>query len=635
MKKLFLKILIFSSILFSGFSQSHFSTQAHQTPVTDLKAVFSKNSTSNEYFSAGQDGFLIKWTDDNQGEHFQITELTIKMIAISPNGNDIAVYETDGGLTNRISVWNWKTLNRKFARRFQDSITSLDFSENGTYVIVGTTSIKGAVFINAESGNVINKIKENTGIFSYSSTSLTEKSCVMYSPNKGTLTYYDLTSGKEKQTVYTENNLENPVIFNKFFYFAGTKNNSIYIINAENGTVINKIDSQNPLLLSSKKDSDLYFLENDSRGNYTLKSVLNIDNKTLTSPQIVKNLKGPRGSTFINHGVKNKNELLLSSASGDLYKLDTTAQTETQILSPMTENFYDKILDMCPVGEDFYFLTKNSLFISSYDTGTVNGVGKNPGQTNVLTYEDKVLLWSNGTKNPVQLYDFSKPELKTLFTPNNNVQTVKIFGNLILEMENNSVVNTYNIDSQKFTEVYTGSGLQDAIIAENGKLYIAKSFDTNPKSPLLIVDLQTRETVPTRLPGNVSFALNAEKSNIYGINISENENTKKTSIFRYNIEKDTSNIILSLNDEDTDAFTYLKYPVLYTNIGKSRVRSINLNMNKSLLLNRSSSMPQKVCKNAKRVVVLNRDGSISWYNDNLSQVLADWYLTKDGQWYEF
>ena len=36
-----------------------------------------------------------------------------------------------------------------------------------------------------------------------------------------------------------------------------------------------------------------------------------------------------------------------------------------------------------------------------------------------------------------------------------------------------------------------------------------------------------------------------------------------------------------------------------------------------------------------RAVVLNRDGSISWYDGTSSQVIADWYLTKEGQWFEF
>ncbi len=639
MKKIISGAFISYFLIFSLFSNSHFSTQAHQTPITDLKAVFSPQNKENAYFSAGEDGFLIKWTSDNQGEHYQITELDIKMISIAPNGKEIAVYESDSGLTNKVSVWNWETLTRKFARKFQDSITSLDYSANGNYIIVGTASIKGAVFINAENGNVVNsKIKEDTGIISYSITTNTEKTCAMYSPKKGTLTYYNLQTGKETKSLYVEPDLEKPVMFNKFMYLAGVKNNSVYVISAVTGKTLNKIEAMNAIILSSKNDENLYYIENDGRSNYSFKVAQNIDGKNLTSPILIKNLKGPRGKEIITHGIKSNSEVMLASRSGDLYKISISPEEETQNLTPdflITENSFDKILDMCPINENFYFLTKNSLFISSYDTGTVNGVGENPGQTNILPYNDKVILWSVGTKNPVQLFDFSKPELKTLFTPKNNVQTVKLFGNIILEMENNSIVNIYNIDSEKFSEVYNGAGLQDAVIAEDGKLYIAKSFDTNPKSPLLKVDLNTKETVPTRLPGNVSFSLATDKSNIYGINVQESDTSKRTNVFKYNILSDSSTTILSLNDEDSDAFIYLKYPVLYTYIGKSKIRAVNLNGNKSMMLNRSASMPIKIEKNSKRLVVLNRDGSISWYNDNLSQVIADWYITKDGQWYEF
>ena len=78
-----------------------------------------------------------------------------------------------------------------------------------------------------------------------------------------------------------------------------------------------------------------------------------------------------------------------------------------------------------------------------------------------------------------------------------------------------------------------------------------------------------------------------------------------------------------------------KYPILYTNFGKDRIRSCHLSTNKTFMFNRSASIPIKVSQNAARVVTLNRDGSISWYNKDLSQVLEDWYLTRDGQWYAF
>ena len=53
MKKIIFCAFISYFLIFSLFSNSHFSTQAHQTPITDLKAVFSPQNKENAYFSAG------------------------------------------------------------------------------------------------------------------------------------------------------------------------------------------------------------------------------------------------------------------------------------------------------------------------------------------------------------------------------------------------------------------------------------------------------------------------------------------------------------------------------------------------------------------------------------------------------
>ena len=137
------------------------------------------------------------------------------------------------------------------------------------------------------------------------------------------------------------------------------------------------------------------------------------------------------------------------------------------------------------------------------------------------------------------------------------------------------------------------------------------------------------------LKGNVAFALSVQDNNIYGISIQSQDNTKKTIVFKFNIISKMTTSILRLNDEDSDAFTYLRYPFLYTNIGKDTIRSCNLSTNSNFQFRRSASLPIKVCQNATRVVVLNKDGSISWYNSDKSPVLADWYLTRDGNWFEF
>ena len=245
--------------------------------------------------SAGKDGFLVKWTDDNQGEHYQISDLEIKLAAVAPGGDEIAVYETDGGLVNRISVWNWNTLSRKFARRFSDSITSLSYSEKGTYLIVGTATVDGAVFIRAANGTVVNKLSDNTGIVSMIQTSATEKTAVMYSP-AGNLSYYNLLTGKTKQRFSVEQGLEQPVMFSNSLFLAGVRDNIIYIIHALTGKTIATVKCENPVLLNEKNPQKLHYLSNDGKGTYVLNMIENVNNNSVSTPKILKTLKGPRGN---------------------------------------------------------------------------------------------------------------------------------------------------------------------------------------------------------------------------------------------------------------------------------------------------------------------------------------------------
>lgn len=635
MKKFFTVVLAVISFNTLAFAQSHISTQAHQEPINMIVSASNEADFEKSFFSIGKDGFLVKWTSDDQGEHYQISDMEIKMAVVSPSGNEIAVYETDGGTTNRISVWNWDTLTRKFARRFSDSITSLTYSAKGNYLIVGTATVDGAVFIRSSDGMVVDKIHDNTGIVSYITTSSTEKTAVMYSP-AGNLSYFNMTTGRLKQKFSIMQGLEQATLFNNSLYLAGVKDGTIYVCHALSGNILSTVKAENPIILVSRSDSSLYYLENDLKGTYVLKMLENQENQGVTPPRIVKTYKGPRGAgETITCGSKIGQEIMLGSKAGAIYRANASVETGTVNLNLLTENTYDKILDMAPVGEDFYFLTRNSVYKSSYDTGIVNRLGSNPGQTQLITYGDKIILWSKGTRQKVQLYDYSKPEITDLFEPKNSLQSVRLFGNCIIEMESNSVVNLYDMDSKTFKELYTGAGLQDAVLGGDGKLYVAKSYATNPRSSLLCVDITTRETVPLNLPGNVAFALSVNGNDIYGINIESQNNTRKTSVFKFNINSKMTTSILRLNDEDADAFTYLKYPFLYTNIGKDNIRSCNLTASTNFVFKRSASLPIKVCQNATRVVILNRDGSISWYNSDKAPVLADWYLTRDGNWFEF
>lgn len=613
-------------------AQSHISTQSHQSAVTAV-APANAGGSAKTFFSAGDDGFIIKWTDDDQGEHYQISDLSIRLAAASPDGTTIAVYETDGGTINRVSVWNFKTLTRIYARRFADSVTSLSYSAAGTYLIAGTATVDGAVFMNASDGSISDKIKDPTGIISYASTSSSEKSLFTYSP-AGFLSYFNMQTGKLKMKVSAEQSLSQVSAFNSFKYLCGVKDSAVYIVDALTGKTVASYAAARPVILADASAQTVCYIESGARSTLTLKELVFPEGGGSPSVQIIKNFKWTAGDS-VTCGAKEGNAILLGSASGSLFRSDDTPSAEQLQLYPLTQNIYDKIYDMAPAGEDFLFLTKDAVYQSSYDSGTVNKKAQNPGQTQVTAYTaSSIILWSKGTRKPVQMLDLDTKELTDLFTPASVLQSVRISGDMILEMESNATVNCYHFDTKKLEELYTGTGLQDAAIIGD-YMYIAKSSATNPDTPLLKVNTATKETVPVPFDSNVMFSLCSTDSVLYGISVASGDDGKKTTLFTYDPADGRIQNLLNLSDEDTDAFTFLHGDSIYTNIGRDRVFSYDTGSHGTQYYNRSASLPLKVCQNSTRLVVLNRDGSISWYTAGSAQVLADWYLTRDGAWFEF
>lgn len=635
------KVAFLSCVFFIGnlslFAQSHISTQSHAGKVTNVAYL---EDSDGSVFSAGTDGFLVKWTEDGMGEHYQISDLTIKMIARSPNGNDIAVYESDGASLNRVSVWNWKTFTRKYAFRFNDSLTSLSYSAKGTYIICGTASVSGAFFLNSMNGSIIrNKIKGNTGVVNFIQTSDSEKSVVMYSP-KGNLTYYNLQNGEQKAKFNTEYDLSQFCLFNNGVFGAGVRGSGIFVVQAVTGSTIGAFTAQNPILVGSNKSKDLYYIVNENR-QFKVYKIANDRNKAVIAPELMRTFSGLKTGEQIVCATLADEEIYAGTNSGNIYKFDYAQAERVDVQQSLTDKMYEKIYDVAAVGNDFYFLTPSSIFQSSYESSNIDKKAGNSGYTNLIPYGQNIILWSKDSKKAVVLMELSTGKMTQLFAPEGTVQTLKLYGTSLIDVESNSQVNLFDIQNLKKRELYKGTSIQDAILFTENDLYVAKSSGSSPNVPLIYVNVNTQETVPLSMKGNVAYSLTYDydknPAEIYGITIYTNSQTKKltTSIFAYKPQTKSSRYLLSITDEDSEAFANLFDNVLYTNIGKSQVRSYNLSTRRDFLYRRSASMPIKTVRNQGKMVVLNRDGSISWYNPTLNTVLADWYLTTEGSWFEF
>lgn len=660
MKKL-VTFSIFTFLTLSIFAQNLISTQPHYGKVNS--GAFAPNGS---YYTAGDDGFVIKWNDENKGEHYQISDLEIKEIVASPNGTDIAIYETDGYSINRVSVWNWNTKKRIVVKRLNDPITKISFSEKGTWLMIGTNSVEGIVFLNAKTGTIIrNKVKDAPGMVTMIHTSKTEKSGVMYSP-LGQLIYTNFTNGTTKQTISVESNLSQPTLFNSDLLFAGVKNNYLYVYHSVTGDLLAKLYEPNAKIVTNRNDSNLYYVIKDGR-NYCLKmleseirleetvseSTENLENSDILStsnnnnitqteklyfnekPIIIKNFyteSRPEISTLI----KDNQNILALCENGTIQKTSLEPNTVLSSMTNVSVAIYDKIHDIAVKDETFYFLTNNSVFSSSYNDRTITTVMNNKGYTNLLTYEDNFIFYSKNQASNIVLTNISSQSEKVLYKATNPIQTIHQKDNYLLVIEGSSKIVLIDILNNTSNTVYSGIGIQDAILYTPQDIYVAKTAASSPNSALIHVDVDTKETVMVPIEGEVSFSLSqSSNSNVfYGVCLYSGD-ISRTDIFAYYPNNKHYTAIFQWGDEDTEAFTTFKNGYLYSNIGKTQVRAVNVSTRKSTVLPRFASLPMKLEANSTLMVVLNEDGSISWYNAKTNSLYANWYVTVEGNWIEY
>lgn len=629
MKKKIMTILLFLLFLGSIFAQKQFSTQPHTGPVTCLVQ-------NNEFvFSSGEDGFIVRWDQNGLGEHLQVSDIAIKKIDVSPDGRLIAVYESDDFSIHRISVWDWKTKTRKYAKRFSDTVLSVSFSYNGTYLMIGLSSADGLVFLDAEYGITMQLIKEQTSVVSLCETGKTEGSAVLYSTT-GTLLYANLSTGSTIQKFSTESGLSKTAFADQNKnYLTGIKNGKIFIIFATTGKTLSSFSAKNPVMITGTTNTHFTYIEEVSKGTYAVKQVSLEKGELQFKPLVTSMFSIPSLPSTV---TPLSSQLIIGAKDGAIYTAPFTIQTDTYEAVKVTESLYDRILDVEVVNANFYLLTKDTVYKANI-TSSAEIVFPNEGHTNCTAYDASLILWSKGQKKPVKMINTITGESKELFNPKIGIETLRVFENSLVCVLGSTTVLLYDLVTNKEATLYTGTGLQDAVLYTDEIMFVSKTAATNPKTPLIEINTKTKETVMLPVSGDVIFSLVVNRDTaqpvIYGVSASTSLNSKKTEVFSYNPERKSYSAILKWEDEDTQAFTSVINTILYTNIGKTNIRNLNIATRKSITLERSASLPVKIKGSNNQLLVLNKDGSVSWYYETSDKKIADWCITTDGYWLEF
>lgn len=576
------------------------------------------------FFIAGNDGFVSRYSyPDFKPDTWQLSFMPIKKIALHPKGRLVAIYESDGFSIHQVALWDWVLKKVIFAKRLSDSVVSLSWSAKGKYLFIGNRSTDGITVLDTK-GNVQSIYKQAPGIVFLAATASSEKNIVTYGES-GRLIYTEISSRKKIKEFRTENKLQNPNLIKNFNQVIGYKNNSVYVINAVNGKVVEQFNANYAIFAAKLQDSTPIWIERTNRKQEWCIRQGNASSKGFYIP----------GNSKITAARHIKDKIIIGTEDGSIYILGMNTDLTVGVESPLKYSLA-KINNITNIGSTLLFLQNGNLYLQNAPDDEPKLLSSRIKANCLLGYNNGVLLWSNSQRGlPLYFYSFETNKLQIIARPRETIISVSVYKNNILYVESFNGVTVVNFDNGNRIFTYNAPGIQNAVQVDDENILLAKSAVDKSQSPLFIINIVTEETAPIQVQGDLVFALekNMTSPNVLNCFLVNSKPSNKTELVT--IKLNSKSLIdssfkasLSYKEEDVTAFLKASGNDILTNLGKSSLVYYNTATRQAMRLRRSYSLCKDVSILNDYFVTLNSDGTISWYNRRDRKLLRTLGITQ-------
>jgi len=611
--------------------------------------------------SAGDDGFLEIWNVRGHAlERFQVSQQHITAMAGRPEKDEVCLVENDGMGSCRVSAWNYRERRNIFSLQFRDPIGHIFYSMGGNFIIAAGTGRTGLVFINADTGALLQSLPSLTGTVSLAVTGKSERNILLYSPS-GALSYWDLESGNETRHFDAPPNLYSPALFSNNRYLAGVNAEGLAVIHAVTGELLARDDSipDNSLLCPSGDDL-ICLTQKEKAAPQLFRYTIDRSGRLNTLDRI--SLENSR-FTAITAGVSagRADNIVLGTGAGSLVFTGMNGQTRTLAVKAQTN-----ITEAAVSGSTIAFLAENGtmgfipLDYTRLPAGRTLSVEQNKEAYNRLSAfaagendpGGQFVLWQDRNTRIQPVILSAGPNGKKLTLSDiifrSPVRSVVSFGGKILFLDstgNLSVVSPLDAGkSRPFT--FFSVGLMDAAFIDRNRIIIGRSA-VSGNTPFLTINVNTGETVPLPYPSQAGVTMyRGASGSIYAVAVSpqsgdmgrENglsaaETRVKTSILYLDPANITASIsLVDYQGEDTQ-FSLAESPggtagSLAATIGGGGAAIYTGGGIQPL--ERTAGLPLKLFDGGQRLISLDGDGNICWYENHSGKLLAVFRLHPDG-----
>jgi WD40 repeat protein len=595
------------------------------------------DSVRNYVLTAGMDGFLGIWNVKtfSATDRFQASPYPIRSMILRPGKSQLALVESDGVGTYRVSAWDYGLKRNLFTLRFRDPITFINYSAAGNFLIVARSARAGVVFIHPETGETLDSPPNQTGNISFAATGRSERTMMTYAAS-GQIAYWELNTGRMIQNSVAPPNLGSPVLFGNNRYLCGIDAKGLAVLDAVTGKEIARDRNVDRGRLFPVASSDL--LEFMYLG--TLHNSANRGNIVLAHYTITTNgtLEGSNRTTFsamplISSGAgAGGGSVALGAVDGGVW-IFTTTHSEPQ---PMNRVKLTHINSTAISGDSLALLTEDNhlsilpldfYLLRDRDTMTLESSRGNTHISGDSSASGRFLLWQS---NDIRSYPILISGAGTLgradvilgrLALRHPLRFASLLDNKILILDSMGNITVLSTETGSSIFTYTATDPLDISFFDSENIIVGHA-DLSQNSPFFLVNTITEETVPFNYPATVGAKLyRSADGSMYGGVVEGSSDSATTALLLLDIEDpEASRRLVEYQGEDTAFIIAQSGSSVASTIGGN---GPTLHSNRGFVaFERSPSLPVNLIGSEKYFIVLGRDGSISWHNNASGALLA-------------
>ena len=582
--------------------------------------------------SAGSDGFLEIWDINNNTatSRFQLSAQAIQVMVLHPNKTEISIIErNDRSGAYRISSWDYVTRRQIFSLSFREAVSYINYSANGSFLIASRRAVP-IMLIHTETGELLPAPNMSTAI-SFATTGRSERNMVTYTPS-GALSYWDLESKSETSNFNVPAQLRSPLLFSINRFLAGIDSSGLVILNAVSGNILARYRQiTNGILLSlSAETTEFMCIAFESYLNTVY--IFNIGNTGRL--EIRRQWQIPSNIRSITSAVAVGNAVALGTGDGNVWFCRDNGQAYT-----MNVRNKDLIKEAAVVASSLAILTQdNRLAFIPLDFNDLidseNISFDEVPYTQITGSRNELILWQD-------IHTRSLPVIRNTTTGDNTpierlslrfpLRTVSVLGDNALFLDSFGNITVISLTNRNIIFSFSSIASLDAVFLNETNILIG-SAAVSGNAPFLLVNVRTGETVQLPYPASAAMQVYRGTSGTpYGVTLEQQGGFQKTAIIKLNTTNPSRSERLFEWDGEETTFDMLETNgYLKATLGNQGVFFYDPDKESIQFLERSPGLPRRIIDGENYIITIDSDGNIVWYDIDTRNLLAIFYLYKDG-----